>query len=298
MLPIDNRESDHSSWELWRTSLCRHGAGHALWDPRCRFAHQLSDLRAPDESRVSYATQWGQFTMDRFYGQRMSEEQMDRIRRYYVQTPACDRPLWAIGLSLLARDRETIKGFALPWDFGLVRDYDDLLDRRYRRECPFQCMRWLWYRLDCRRERLLTYRPPPHALGMITPREAIPCSQEEEADGQGRYSPRPAGASQSSMPDRLEAPMQPSASYASTESEETEPEEASAVSMVEADDPAARVPVTSLSAMQDHCGDAIESHASSPPSPEAPDMASMPLPSRWVGDVGLGDAAAGAAAIP
>ena len=36
-------------WELWRTSLCRHGPCHTMRG--CAYAHSLSELRPPDESR-------------------------------------------------------------------------------------------------------------------------------------------------------------------------------------------------------------------------------------------------------
>jgi len=164
-----SRENPASARELWRTSLCRHGPRHGIRHSECRFAHSLLELRGPDESRVSYAAQWRQCTMDRFYGQRMTDEQLERIRSYYAELPRCDLPLWAIGLRLIASNEESIMGFAYPWDFGLTRDYDDLLAARHDRRRPFEPWPELWERLNRRRGILLAYEHPPHALGLSIP---------------------------------------------------------------------------------------------------------------------------------
>lgn len=174
-------DDTRSGRELWRTSLCRHGPDHGQRQPDCRFAHSLFDLRRPDESRVSYATQWSHHTMDRFYGQRMSPQQLERIRTYYRLTRTCDLPLWSIGLRLLDADQESTIGFAYPWDFGLVRDYDDLLEARLVRSCPFMTWPGLWDRLARRRAILLTYQHPPHQLGLISPSQSM--SGQEDTDG-------------------------------------------------------------------------------------------------------------------
>ena len=103
----------------------------------------------------------------------MTEVQLRRIRKYYLELPSCDVPLWAIGLRLLVHNRESSKGFAYPWDFGLLRDYDDLLEARIGRSCPFEMWPDLWARLNRRREILLAYEHPPHLLGLNTPRSSM-----------------------------------------------------------------------------------------------------------------------------
>ena len=167
-----------SGRHLWRTALCRHGPGCCY--PGCRFAHSLCELRRPDETLVGYDVQWSQGHIDRFYGQRMSEDQLQLIRKYYMELPSCDVPLWAIGLRLLVHNRESSKGFAYPWDFGLVRDYDDLLEARVGRSCPFEMWPDLWARLSRRREIQLTYEHPPHLLGLNSPRPSM--SSDEHSD--------------------------------------------------------------------------------------------------------------------
>ena len=105
--------------------------------------------------------------MDRFYGQHMSQQQIDRIRMYYVATLPCDVPLWANALFLLVLNQECHCGRAYSWDFGLVRDYDDLMEARYDPwTCPFHVWHGLWDRLSRRRSLLENYRHPPHELGV------------------------------------------------------------------------------------------------------------------------------------
>ena len=164
LLPIMGSEG---RWELWRTSLCRHGSCHTMRG--CAYAHSLSELRPPDESCQSYGDQWRLHRMDRFYGQVMSSEQLDRIRWYFDRTPQAERPLWAIGLYLLVHRRESQCGYAYPWDFGIARDYDDLLERRFDRGCPFSTYPMVWERLQRRRERMIGYVHPPHILGVTMP---------------------------------------------------------------------------------------------------------------------------------
>ena len=60
-------------------------------------------------------------------------------------------------------------GWALPWDFGIVQDYDYLLDHRCAREVPFAVWPDLWRRLRSRRSAMISYRHPPHVLGLCPP---------------------------------------------------------------------------------------------------------------------------------
>ena len=152
---------------LWRTQLCRHGPHHP--NRFCRYAHSLLELLPPDEAERSYCDKWSGGQIDRFYGQLMTREQLSRILFYFQLLPACDVPVWAIGLSLLERELEHCQGYALPWDFGLLRDHDDLLARRLLREgplpVPFEYYPRLWERLTYRRRCMLCYSYPRHELG-------------------------------------------------------------------------------------------------------------------------------------
>ena len=166
------QNSDASSWDLWRCQLCSHGPDHGRRRPDCRFAHSLCELRRPDESRHSYANQWTLGRVDRFYGQRLSPDQIERIKYYYVRTKTCDLPLWAIGLSLIFRGLECRAGYAYPWDFGLIKDYDELKELRVDRIFPMSEFSGLWRRLHDRRTFLVGYRHPPHLLGVNEPEPA------------------------------------------------------------------------------------------------------------------------------
>ena len=101
---------------------------------------------------------------DRWFGQKLSQQQIDRIQGYwkeavcvqwYVrlymnsyqqkrQVPLWQRPLWARGLDWYLNDRATILKYETdPWDFGLMGDglpyryacdfYDDLYQRLHER---------------------------------------------------------------------------------------------------------------------------------------------------------------------
>ena len=75
--------------DLWRTRLCKYGPG-------CKhrgrgFAHGLSELLPPDESRRHYPKVW-QGGVDRWYGQNETDDQLSLIQYYHDQTPICDLP--------------------------------------------------------------------------------------------------------------------------------------------------------------------------------------------------------------
>jgi len=163
----DNLQLYDSGRDLWRTALCRHGPSCNY--PGCRFAHRLCDLRRPDESVALYTNQWQRGHVDRFYGQSMPAEQLERIRMYYDNTPICDLPLWAIGLYLISTRQELIMGFSYQWDFGLSQDFDDLFEARCGRGRVFTFWADLWERLQQRRRVLLSYQHPPHRLGLRAP---------------------------------------------------------------------------------------------------------------------------------
>ena len=185
-----------SGRHLWRTALCRHGPDCSY--PGCRFAHRLCDLRRPDETVACYTLQWEQGHIDRFYGQTMPIEQLRRIRMYFVNTPICDLPLWAIGLHLISTRQEAVMGFAYSWDFGLVQDFDDLIEARYVRGRPFCFWANLWDRLQQRRRVLLSYQHPPHSLGLRAPTPIASMAPTQRA--RSRSTRRPMVAPQAISP--------------------------------------------------------------------------------------------------
>ena len=65
---------------VWRVRLCHHGLFCSYQN--CGFAHNLSDLRAPNESQRLYDLAW-QIGVDRWYGQYLTDEQIHIIQYYY-----------------------------------------------------------------------------------------------------------------------------------------------------------------------------------------------------------------------
>ena len=133
---------------LHRTQLCVHGPRHDMQD--CLFAHRLSELRPPDESVTLYPKVWRH--VDRFYGQTLSQDQMERFGMYWAAAEWWDMPLWAIALVLLEGRQECILGMAYPWDFGLQQDQSMLRMLRRQDELPFDSYPALWDRLLGRRQ--------------------------------------------------------------------------------------------------------------------------------------------------
>ena len=79
---------------LWRSQLCAHGPTCSRYAAgTCGFAHSLAGLLPPDEYFQTYDGVWSD-VVDRWYGQQMTQHQVDRIRRYYWDTPELERPVW------------------------------------------------------------------------------------------------------------------------------------------------------------------------------------------------------------
>ena len=144
------------SWDCWHTQLCSLGPSHVSSGREpCRFAHSLGELRAPIEIRHRYDHYWQMRQVDRFYGQQLSREQIERFKRYWSHGRRDDRPSWAVGLRLLLVNEELSRGMAHSWDFGLSLDIDVLRTlRNYDRgapRLPFSFYEGLWPRLERRR---------------------------------------------------------------------------------------------------------------------------------------------------
>ncbi len=136
--------------DLRCTRLCRHGPGHVRTMPNCIFAHALSELVPPDERFRLYTKVWDG-GVDRWYGQPMTEEQLDTIRMYYSETPICEIPLWARGLHFYYLDGD-VDDFDLPWDYGIFTDQETLCFYSRREKLPFVLAQGsralLWERRD------------------------------------------------------------------------------------------------------------------------------------------------------
>ena len=83
--------------ELWRTQLCRHGAGCRHREHEgCAFAHSLTELRPPYECYRIFDQAWTDDKVERWYGQRMSVRQLERFHQYYRRTPHYEAPCGAM----------------------------------------------------------------------------------------------------------------------------------------------------------------------------------------------------------
>ena len=147
--------------DFLKIELCRHG-----WTCRhrqagdCSYAHVLHELRPPNESCRPYPGVWRD-GVDRFYGQRMGREQIERIKTYYNEAPRCDRPMWSHALYWYVSERGSFDDY--PYDFGLEQDWKSVCMFRVPSKQPFEWAPHLWDRIKQRRIRLMTpvYRAPP-----------------------------------------------------------------------------------------------------------------------------------------
>ena len=96
--------------------------------------------------------------MDRFYGQRLSDDQIARIYRYVQVTPRQDIPLWVYGIRYATTQGESseynMADSFLPWDYGLVADCRNMCRMRCDGRYPFTPWEELWNSLEMRRGRL------------------------------------------------------------------------------------------------------------------------------------------------
>ena len=147
--------------DFLKIELCRHG-----WTCRhrqagdCSYAHVLHELRPPNESCRPYPGVWRD-GVDRFYGQRMGREQIERIKTYYNEAPRCDRPMWSHALYWYVSERGSFDDY--PYDFGLEQDWKSVCMFRVPSKQAFEWAPHLWDRIEQRRIRLTTpvYRAPP-----------------------------------------------------------------------------------------------------------------------------------------
>ena len=96
--------------------------------------------------------------MDRFYGQRMNDDQIARIYRYDQLTLRHDLPLWVYGVRYAASQGDTANHSMgdsfLPWDYGLDADCRHMSRMRRDGRVPFTPWNELWHSLEMRRVRL------------------------------------------------------------------------------------------------------------------------------------------------
>ena len=142
--------TDGAVRDLWRVRLCRPGPN--CEHQNCGFAHRLSDLRPPNESERRYDQTWHD-GVDRWYRQRMSDEQLRIIKQYYIETPERDKPAWSRALRYCTTGQHDVRERFYPRDYGLSMDLELLCSYRWR-GLPFDLTDKLWDKLDERKEEL------------------------------------------------------------------------------------------------------------------------------------------------
>ena len=128
----------------------------------CGFAHRLSELLPPREVFQEYVGVWNN-GVDRFYGQDMPVEQLDRIKKYYNETHPRDKPVWAYALKWFYAQDELGMYARFEWDFGIWQDALSLQRGRIHDRLPF-----VWASVTTQDGSVLTL---PHALRLR--REAL-----------------------------------------------------------------------------------------------------------------------------
>lgn len=175
----------------------------------CAFAHSLSELLPPNERSQAYSIVWRHQQVDRWFGQAMSPESVNRIRDYWQSGPVeLNRPLWACGLCALEGGHEHRGGLAYPWDYGLEAD-QAMLKMLRGGELPFDLYPHLWERLHRRRYVLSRSIVGTSVLGYTVPLEefhvtvlspppdaAEPRAMEDERSSRAMVPGRSAGAIQ------------------------------------------------------------------------------------------------------
>ena len=90
--------------------------------------------------------------VDRWYGQQMSQQQIERIRGYYWDTAELERPVWAKALWWYCTGAHPEIYRDCGWDFGLWSDLQAVVWRRKVQDWrPFRWSESLWERMAERR---------------------------------------------------------------------------------------------------------------------------------------------------
>jgi len=134
----------------WRTTLCPYGSKCvSLGCPR---AHSLAELLPPDEAAERLDAVWKE-GVDRWFGQILSQRQIELLMSYYQVTPTHMVPLWMHGLLYVLRHQNYVEHLHFSWDYDLSSDLVSLQDRRSG-PVPFVYMESLWEDLEARRRLL------------------------------------------------------------------------------------------------------------------------------------------------
>ena len=112
----------------------------------------------PSEMDTLYPEAWAE-GIDRWYGQTMKPEQVQKINWYLGQTQFYAVPPWVFGLRYATTNKRCLSEMCLPWGYGLDSDCELLSRYRLDRQLPFACMPGLLDKLDARKKDLSGLTP-------------------------------------------------------------------------------------------------------------------------------------------
>ena len=139
-----------SQWWCRPTRLCRNGPECRI--PHCPRAHSLCQLGPPNEVCEKQDCIWND-GVDRWFGQVLSDEQIDLLLVYHHVTPCHLVSIWMHGLIYVLRGGHYVEHMHMSWDYGLCADIDCLKMAR-RGPVPFVYMASSWGDLHRRRHML------------------------------------------------------------------------------------------------------------------------------------------------
>ena len=126
----------------------------------CRYAHSLDELLPPDERVVELPRVWKDGVY-RWYGQAVDASVVWHIRSLYLQTPKCQRPVWATGCLWFYKCLpKYVRIDELPYDFGVYQDLEVVRMFRLSQEYPFKMAHGFHRRIGDRLRHLSAARIP------------------------------------------------------------------------------------------------------------------------------------------
>ena len=90
--------------------------------------------------------------VDRFFGQRMTETQIERVMWYYERTCESERPMWSHALRWYIKGEDLYSD--LQADFGIDQDWKTLSQFRKHKALPFSWAPRFWERISKRSQML------------------------------------------------------------------------------------------------------------------------------------------------
>ena len=142
-------EADSQDGDL-RHRLCPQGSTcDGIWS-HCKYAHGLSELKAPVEDEELRPEVWSE-GVDRWFGQAMRPSQLQLISRYHRQCRRGECPSWVYGLLIMIGGQPRMWSLRRQWDYGLCMDLNMLCEHRGTAVVPFSFMPMFWSALRSRR---------------------------------------------------------------------------------------------------------------------------------------------------